>query len=285
MIDERLATARHAANELEMLGGGVRPDALVILGSGLGAVLDGIEVVAEVPFGALPGFADSGVIGHAGRFVFGRVVIGHAGRFVFGRVGELGVLAMVGRLHLYEGHPVDRVVLPIRAAALLGCRTLIATNAAGGIAKDLRVGQTMMITDHINLVGINPLTGPNIEDLGVRFPSMVDAYSPRLCALAREIAAEHGTDLAEGVYAGLLGPTYETAAEYRYLHAVGADAVGMSTVPEVIVARHAGMEVAGFSLIANVSSQMGESHEKVLQAVEAGTPAMAMLVTGILARL
>jgi len=272
MIDERLAAARHAANELETLGGGMRPDALVILGSGLGAVLDGIEVVAEVPFGALPGFADSGVIGHAGRFVFGRV-------------GELGVLAMVGRLHLYEGHPVDRVVLPIRAAALLGCRTLIATNAAGGIAKDLRVGQTMMITDHINLVGINPLTGPNIEDLGVRFPSMVDAYSPRLCALAREIAAEHGTDLAEGVYAGLLGPTYETAAEYRYLHAVGADAVGMSTVPEVIVARHAGMEVAGFSLIANVSSQMGESHEKVLQAVEAGTPAMAMLVTGILARL
>ena len=272
MIDERLAMARHAANELTTLGGGMRPDALVILGSGLGAVIDGIDVVAEAPFGALPGFADSGVVGHAGRFVFGRV-------------GELGVLVMVGRLHLYEGHPIDRVVLPVRAAALMGCRTLIATNAAGGIAPELRVGQTMMITDHINLVGMNPLTGPNIDELGVRFPSMVDAYSPRLCALARGIASEHGTDLAEGVYAGLLGPTYETAAEYRYLQAVGADAVGMSTVPEVIVARHAGMEVAGFSLIANVSSQMGESHEKVLKSVEAGTPAMAMLVTGILGRL
>ena len=272
MFDERLATIRHAANELEVLGGGTRPDAMVILGSGLGAVVDGMDVLAQAPFGALPGFADSGVIGHAGRFVFGRV-------------GELTVLVMVGRLHLYEGHPADRVVLPVRAAALLGCRTLVATNAAGGIASNLHVGQTMMITDHINLMGINPLTGPNIDELGVRFPSMVDAYSPRLCALARGIASEHGTDLAEGVYAGLLGPTYETAAEYRYLHAVGADAVGMSTVPEVIAARHAGMDVAGFSLIANVSSQMGESHEKVLQAVEAGTPAMARLVTGILGRL
>ena len=272
MFDERLATVRHAANELETLGGGLRPDALVVLGSGLGAVVDGMEVVAEAPFGALPGFADSGVIGHAGRFVFGRV-------------GELTVLVMVGRLHLYEGHPVDRVVLPIRAAALLGCRTLVATNAAGGIASSLHVGQTMMITDHINLLGINPLTGPNIDELGVRFPPMADAYSPRLQALARELASEQGTDLAEGVYAGLWGPNYETAAEYHYLHVIGADAVGMSTVPEVIAARHAGMEVAGFSLIANVAGKTGESHEKVLEAVEAGTPAMARLVTGILSRL
>lgn len=270
--DERLAAVRHAAHELEMMAGGVRPRALVVLGSGLGAVVDSMEVSTEASFGALPGFANSGVVGHEGRFVFGHM-------------DGVPVMAMVGRIHLYEGHSADRVVLPVRAARLLGCSVLVATNAAGGIAPGLHVGQTMMITDHINLVGINPLTGPNIEDLGVRFPSMVDAYSPRLCALAREIAAEHGTDLAEGVYAGLLGPTYETAAEYRYLNAVGADAVGMSTVPEVIVARHAGMEVAGFSLIANVSSQMGESHEKVLQAVEAGTPAMAMLVTGILARL
>jgi purine-nucleoside phosphorylase len=208
-----------------------------------------------------------------------------SGRFVFGRVGELVVLAMVGRLHLYEGHPVERVVLPIRAAALLGCRTLIATNAAGGIAADLRVGQTMMITDHVNLLGINPLTGPNLDEFGVRFPPMADAYSTRLCALARELAAEQGTDLAEGVYAALLGPNYETAAEIRYLRAVGADAVGMSTVPEVIVARHAGMEVAGFSLIANVAGEMTDFHEHVLEAVEAGTPAMASLVTGILARL
>jgi len=272
MVDERLATARHAANELEILGEGLRPEALVVLGSGLGAVVDGMEVVAEAPFGALPGFADSGVVGHAGRFVFGRV-------------GDVRVLAMVGRLHLYEGHPVDRVVLPIRAAALLGCRTLIATNAAGGIATGMHVGQTMMITDHVNLLGVNPLTGPNLDEFGVRFPPMADAYSPRLRALARELAAEQGTDLAEGVYAAVSGPNYETAAEIRYLRAIGADAVGMSTVPEVIAARHAGMEIAGFSLIANVAGEMTDSHEHVLEAVEAGTPVMASLVTGILARL
>ncbi len=272
MTDERLATVRHAANELETLALGLRPDALVVLGSGLGDVLDSMEVVAEAPFGALPGFAESGVIGHEGRFVFGRV-------------GETGVLAMVGRLHLYEGHPVDRVVLPVRAASLLGCRTLIATNAAGGIAPGLRVGQTMMIADHINLLGSNPLTGPNIDELGVRFPPMADAYSPRLRALARELAGEQGTDLAEGVYAAVPGPNYETAAEIRYLRAIGADAVGMSTVPEVIAARHTGMEVAAFSLIANVAGEMTDSHESVLAAAEAGTPAMARLITGILARL
>ena len=272
MFDERLATVRHAANELESLAGGLRPDVLVVLGSGLGAVVDGMRIVAEAPFGALPGFASSGVIGHAGRFVFGRV-------------GESVVLAMVGRLHLYEGHPAERVVLPIRAAALLGCRTLIATNAAGGIASDLHVGQTMMITDHVNLLGSNPLTGPNLDELGVRFPPMADAYSPRLCAMARELVAEQGTDLAEGVYAAVPGPNYETAAEIRYLRTIGADAVGMSTVPEVIAARHAGMEIAGFSLIANVAGEMTDSHEHVLEAVEAGTPAMARLVTGILARL
>ncbi len=272
MVDERLATVRHAANEFRTLGLGLLPDALVVLGSGLGDVLDVMEVVAEAPFGALPGFAESGVIGHEGRFVFGRV-------------GETGVLAMVGRLHLYEGHPVDRVVLPVRAAALLGCRTLIATNAAGGIAPGMRVGQTMMITDHINLLGANPLTGPNIDELGVRFPPMADAYGPRLRALARELAGEQGTDLAEGVYAAVPGPNYETAAEIGYLRSVGADAVGMSTVPEVIAARHAGMEVAAFSLIANVAGEMTDSHESVLAAARAGTPAMASLVTGILARL
>jgi purine-nucleoside phosphorylase len=272
MIDERLAMARHAANELEVLGEGMRPDALVILGSGLGHVVDGMEVTAEAPFGALPGFADSGVPGQDGRFVFGHV-------------GETRVLAMLGRLHHYEGHAVDRIVLPVRAASLLGCRTLIVTNAAGGMAPELRVSQTMMITDHINLMCINPLTGPNIDEFGTRFPPMTDAYTPRLRVLARDIASEYGIDLAEGTYAGVPGPAYETAAEYRYLHLFGADAVGMSTVPEVIVARHAGMEVVGFSLIANVSCEKVESHENVLENVEAGTPAMARLVTGILARL
>lgn len=271
-MDERLAAIRHAANEIGSITGGQPPEALIILGSGLGAVIDDMEVTAELSFAALPGFAASNVIGHSGRFVFGTV-------------GGTRVMAMAGRLHLYEGHPVARVVLPVRAAAALGCRTLIATNAAGGIAPGLRVGQAMMITDHVNLMGINPLTGPNIDEIGVRFPPMADAYDPELRGLASSIASEEGVDLAQGVYAGVLGPNYETAAEIRYLRAIGADAVGMSTVPEVIAARHAGMRVAAFSLIANVAGEMTDTHEHVLEAVEAGAPVLAQLMTAILARL
>ncbi len=272
MIDERLAHIRHAVRELEAMTGGVVPRALVVLGSGLGGVVDAMEVSSELPFEALPGYAASAVIGHAGRFVFGTL-------------SGTPVLAMLGRLHMYEGHPVERVVLPMRAAATLGCKVLIATNAAGGIAPRLRVGQTMMFTDHINLMGANPLTGANIEELGVRFPPMAEAYSPRLIAMAREIADAAGADMAEGVYAAVPGPNYETRAEIRYLHAVGADAVGMSTVPEIIAARHAGMECAAFSLIANVAGEMTDSHEHVLTAVEDGAPVMAGVVAGILARL
>jgi inosine/guanosine/xanthosine phosphorylase family protein len=272
MTDERLAHIRHAARELEAMSAGLDPRVLVVLGSGLGGVVDAMEVTAEASFGDLPGYADSGVIGHAGKFVFGTLA-------------GTPVLAMLGRIHMYEGHPADRVVLPVRAAALLGCEIMIATNAAGGVAPRLRVGQTMMITDHVNLMGANPLTGPNIDEIGVRFPPMADAYSPRLAVLAREVADETGMDMAEGVYAGVPGPNYETRAEIRYLHAIEADAVGMSTVPEVIAARHCGMEVAGFSLIANVAGEMTDSHEHVLTAVEDGAPALAALLTGILARL
>jgi purine-nucleoside phosphorylase len=272
MNDERLSHIRHAANEFRAMSGGFEPRALVVLGSGLGSVVDAMDVVADVPFGALPGYAASGVVGHAGRFVFGTLE-------------GVPVLAMLGRIHLYEGHSVDQVVLPVRAAHMLGCSVMIATNAAGGIAPRLRVGQTMMITDHINLMGTNPLTGPNIDELGVRFPPMADAYSPRLAAIVRELADGAGTDLAEGVYAGVPGPNYETRAEIRYLHSIGADAVGMSTVPEVIAAAHVGMEVAAFSLIANVAGELTDSHEHVLQAVDEGAPVLAALVAGILARL
>jgi purine-nucleoside phosphorylase len=272
MIDERLARIRHAASEFEAMSGGVVPRALVVLGSGLGDVVEAMTVTAEAPFSALPGYADAGVIGHAGKFVFGTLA-------------GTPVLAMLGRIHLYEGHPVDRVVLPVRAAALMGCGVMIATNAAGGIAPRLRVGQTMMLTDHVNLMGANPLTGPNIDEIGVRFPPMAEAYSHRLATIAREVADGSGMELAEGVYAGVPGPNYETRAEIRYLHAIGADAVGMSTVPEVIAARHMGMEVAAFSLIANVAGEMTDSHEHVLTAVEDGAPALAALVAGILSRL
>ena len=272
MNDERLANIRHAAGELRAMSGGIAPRALVVLGSGLGGVVDAMEVAAEAPFSALPGYAAAGVVGHAGKFVFGTLA-------------GTPVLAMLGRIHLYEGHPADRVVLPVRAARLLGCEVMIATNAAGGIAPRLNVGQTMMVTDHINLMGANPLTGPNLDELGVRFPPMADVYSPRLHAIARELADAAGVDLAEGVYAGVPGPNYETRAEIRYLHKIGADAVGMSTVPEVIAAAHCGLEVAAFSLIANVAGEMSDSHEHVLQAVEEGAPVLAALVAGILARL
>ncbi len=270
--DERTAAVRHAANEMESWCRGLKPRALVVLGSGLADVADGMEVVGEASFGDLPGFAQASVPGHDGRFLCGRL-------------DDTAVIVMCGRLHLYEGHDAGRVVLPVRAARLLGCDTLIATNAAGAVSTRLEVGATMMFTDHINLTGANPLVGPNIGELGTRFPAMADAYSPRLAGIARGVAARNGTELAEGVYAAVLGPSYETAAEVRYLRSIGADAVGMSTVLETIAARHAGMEVAAFSLIANAAGEIHDSHDSVLAAVAAGAPGLGRIVTGILARL
>jgi inosine/guanosine/xanthosine phosphorylase family protein len=271
-MDERLIAARDAADAMRAWAPGFEPEALVVLGSGLGGIVEAMDVVADKPFPALPGFSASAVAGHAGRFVLGKV----AGR---------RVIAMMGRLHLYEGHPIDQVVLPVRAAALMGCPVLLATNAAGGIRADLTIGQPMMLTDHISLFGPNPLTGPNIEELGTRFPVMAEAYSPRLLALAREIAAAEGIRLAEGVYAAVPGPSYETPAEVRALRSLGADAVGMSTVPEVIAARHAGMEVAAFSLISNVAADVAHGHVDVLEATSSGAPVLEALLTAIISRL
>lgn len=270
--DPRMTAVTQAAGRLRELTGGVVPTALVVLGSGLSGVVDAMDVTSELRFAELPGFAASAVAGHAGKFVFGRV-------------GATPVLVMMGRLHLYEGHPVDQVVLPVRAAAALGTKVLIVTNAAGSTTADLAVGQTMLIADHINLLGVNPLTGPNLDSLGTRFPPMAGAYSPRLNLLAVTAAEELGMDLAEGVYAAVLGPSYETPAEVRALRALGADAVGMSTVPEVIAGVHAGMEVAGFSLIANVAADVGHGHADVLAAVGSGTPLLTSLLAAILGRL
>ncbi|HEY3317416.1 MAG TPA: purine-nucleoside phosphorylase [Coriobacteriia bacterium] len=272
MTDRRMTAVLDAAEAMRSWAPGFAPEALVVLGSGLGGVVEDMRVAAEEPFASLPGFATSAVAGHAGRFLLGEV----AGR---------RVIAMMGRLHLYEGHPVDQVVLPVRAVAALGCRVLLATNAAGGISAGMRVARPMLVTDHLNLLGVNPLTGPNLEDLGTRFPVMAGAYSPRLLAMARGLAAERGIELAEGVYAAVPGPSYETPAEVRALRALGADAVGMSTVPEVIAARHAGMEVAAFSLISNVAADIAHGHEGVLAAAEAGAPVLASLLTGIIERL
>ena len=270
--DARMIAVRLAAARLREMCGGVVPAALVVLGSGLSGVVDAMDVSTELPFGELPGFAASAVAGHAGKLVFGHV-------------GATPVLVMMGRLHLYEGHPVDQVVLVVRAAALLGCKVLIVTNAAGGITADLHVGQTMLIADHINLLGANPLFGPNLEEIGTRFPPMAGAYSARLNLLAITAAGELEMDLAQGVYAAVPGPSYETVAEVRALRALGADAVGMSTVPEVIAGVHAGMEVAGFSLIANVAADVGHGHADVLEAVGSGAPLLTSLLAAILARL
>jgi len=270
--DARMSAVEQAAAGLRGLTGGVTPAAMVVLGSGLSGVTDAMEVSGELPFGELPGFASSAVVGQVGKFVFGRI-------------GATPVLVMMGRLHLYEGHPVDQVVLPVRAAAVLGTKVLVVTNAAGGVAADLKVGATMLIADHINLLGVNPLTGPNLDSLGTRFPPMAGAYSARLNMLAVAAAEELGMDLAEGVYAAVPGPSYETVAEVRALRAMGADAVGMSTVPEVIAGVHAGMEVAGFSLIANAAADVGHGHEDVLAAVGRGTPLLTSLLAAILGRL
>ncbi len=272
MADERFIAVERASAALGELTGGATPRALVVLGSGLGDVVDGMSVAAEAPFDAVPGFARSGVAGHAGRFVFGTMA-------------GTTVLVMCGRLHLYEGHSADRVVLPIRAARLLGCGTLLSTNAAGAVSPSLRVGQLVAIRDHINLTGSNPLVGPGLDALGVRFPPMSAAYSSRLLDLAHTLAAARGIELCDGVYAGVLGPSYETRAEIAYLRGIGADVVGMSTVHEVIAAAHAGMEVAAFSLVSNAAGDTGGTHEAVLDGARNGVPALSSLLTAILAKL
>lgn len=271
------AMARHAAamtlaEELRAASGGVEPKALVILGSGLEGVVGETRVVSTIAFGDVAGFPPP-------------TVEGHAGRFVFGYAGDTPVLIMQGRIHLYEGHPIEMLAVYVRAAKLLGADTLVVTNASGGVNAEYAPGDIMLIEDHINLMFTNPLLGPNVDEFGPRFPGMVDAYTPELRELARVVALELGIGIREGVYAGLRGPTFETPAEVRMLRTVGADVVGMSTVPEVIVAAHAGMRVLGFSLVTNIAAGSGHGHEEVLATSAAAAPRLATLVAGILTRL
>jgi purine-nucleoside phosphorylase len=254
-----------------------KPRIGLVLGSGLDALADEIANADVIPFHTIPGFPVSTVAGHTGALV----------------VGELSgkcVLAMRGRVHYYEGYSMQRVTLPIRAMRALGVDTLIVTNAAGGVNKDFRAGDVMLITDHLNLVGMtgaNPLRGPNDETLGPRFLDMTAAYDPLLCNLARRVAREQGIPLREGVYIMLAGPSFESPADVRFIRLMGADAVGMSTVPEVIVARHGGMSVLGLSLISNSLATGHEmvSHEEVLQAGKNAVPKLATLIKGVLAGL
>lgn len=220
-----------------------RPDLALVLGSGLGGLADRIEAPVYIPYGQIPHFPVSTAPGHAGRFVFGRL----SGRMV---------LCMQGRFHYYEGHDIAAIALPVRVLKALGCRALVLTNAAGGVNWDFSVGDFMLITDHINFMGANPLRGENDDAIGPRFCDMTHVYTPEFQQTARQVAAQQGITLREGVYLGYMGPSFETPAEIRAFRTLGADAVGMSTVPEAIAASHCGLPVLGVSLITNMAAGM-----------------------------
>jgi purine-nucleoside phosphorylase len=234
---------------------GTPPAVAIVLGSGLGAFADELSDAVSIPYPEIPGWP-------------GSTAIGHSGRLVIGTLGSTRIAAMAGRAHLYEGYTQDQVTFGVRVLKMLGVRSIAFTNAAGGINLALDRGGLVLITDHINLQGSNPLVGPNEDSLGPRFPDMSETYSRRLRAVAKEVAANLCIALTEGVYAAMLGPSYETPAEIRYLRAIGADVVGMSTVPEAIVANHMGMEVLAISCVTNMAAGVLPQkldHEEVLK--------------------
>lgn len=246
----------------------LEPETGIILGSGLGNLVDQITDREVIEYCDIPHFPVS-------------TVAGHAGRLVFGRIGNQVVMAMQGRFHFYEGHSMRTIGFPIAFMKLFGVKTLVVSNACGGVNKSFAPGDLMLITDHINLIGDNPLIGLNDERLGPRFPDMTEPYSRRLAAIAERSAKEVGIKLRHGVYAALSGPCYETAAEIRYLKIIGADAVGMSTVPEVIAARHLGLEVLGISCITNMAtgiSKTKHSHESVVKTANEAAERFCALV-------
>lgn len=236
-MDKRIETIHVASDYISKIIGGMAPEIGIVLGSGLGRLADKIVDKIEIPYKDIPEFPVS-------------TAVGHEGKFILGRLGGKQVIAMKGRIHYYEGYGMNMVVLPIRVMINFGIKTLIVSNAAGGVNFDFKVGNLMIIKDHINLLP-NPLIGPNIDELGPRFPDMTRPYDLKLIALAKKVAAEMDIEIKEGVYLGSTGPSYETPAEYKFFRRAGADAVGMSTIPEVIVARHAGVPVFGISVITN----------------------------------
>ena len=256
------------------------PEIGVVLGSGLGAFADSLIHSVRIPYREIPGLPTSTAIGHAGELAIG--TLGANGH------GTVDLAVMSGRFHLYEGYSAREVTSGIRLFHELGLSKLVLTNAAGGINADFSQGALVLISDHINLQGANPLIGPNDERLGPRFPDMTEGYSYRLRTLAQETAAELGITLAEGVYAGVLGPNYETPAEIRYLRAIGADLVGMSTVLEAIAANHMGMEVLGISCVTNLAAGMsGEKldQEEVLEIGRRVSGTFSKLLTALLPRM
>jgi purine-nucleoside phosphorylase len=282
MIEDRLEhltlEAIDAAVEALRRQTRVKPRVGLILGSGLGSLAEDVQGSVSVPSAGIPGWPIS-------------TVEGHAGRIVFGSLEGQPVVIQQGRAHYYEGHSMPRLGLPVRVMQRLGIEILIVTNAAGAIDPAFHPGDLMLLRDHINLMGmagLTPLRGPNLDSLGPRFPDMSQAYDPDLRALARAAAAAEGVTLHEGVYVCLGGPTFETPADLRFLRGVGADAVGMSTVPEVIVARHSGTRVLGISGIsnkANLDGSTATTHEEVLAAGRLIVPRLTAVVRGVLRRL
>ena len=248
-----------------------RPEVGVILGSGLGDFADRMTDATSIPYGEIPGFPSSHVVGHAGKLVAGRV-----------RGVPTAVLA--GRVHYYEGHPISLVAFPARVLALLGCRSVIVTNAAGGIAHGFKAGDLMLIEDHLNAFGTNPLIGPHDPELGARFPDMSEAYDRKLRAQALAVGRRERIALRRGVYAGVHGPSYETPAEIRAFRTLGADAVGMSTVPEVIALNQMGVRVLGISCITNLAAGVSRQkleHAEVIATTERVKPVFVRLLNAL----
>jgi purine-nucleoside phosphorylase len=252
--------------------GGEMPKVAIVLGSGLGDLANKIDTKIAIPYGEIPNFPIS-------------TVEGHKGQLIFGKLGKKYVMAMQGRFHYYEGYTMKEATFPIRVMKALGVKVLCVSNAAGGMNPDFRVGDVMLITDHINLFPDHPLRGKNYNELGPRFPAMNEAYSHRILDLARDIAKKNNVRLMEGVYVGTQGPTFETPSEYRFFYRIGGDAVGMSTVPEVIVARHSDMEVFGLSVITDLGGEgifVDVSHEEVQQAASKAEPIMTLMVQEVI---
>jgi purine-nucleoside phosphorylase len=250
----------------------------VVLGSGLAGLADRLERATVIPYEEIPGFPISKVPGHRARLVLGELPV---------EGGAIAVAAMQGRAHGYEGWSADDVAFGARVLCSLGVKLLVVTNAAGGVNPSFAPGDLVRITDHLNLSGLNPLVGENDDRLGPRFPDLTDAYDPRLGTLLDEAAAERGIALRSGVYACMLGPSYETPAEVRMLRALGADVVGMSTVPEVVAARHMGVRVTGISVVTNLAAGLSRralSHEEVAETAQRVEERLTALVTAFLAR-
>lgn len=247
------------------------PEVGIVLGSGLGELADEYCSLA-IPYSQIPGFEAS-------------TVSGHKGQLVFAEINGKKVVMMQGRFHYYEGHSIQKVVFPIKVMKKLGVKTVILTNAAGGVNPTFNPSDIMIITDHINHMNVNPLIGPNDDEMGERFPDMSEVYTPKLVELTKKIASKHGIDVQEGVYMALTGPSYETPAEVRMAKIIGADAVGMSTVPEAIVAKWAGMDVIGVSCICNSAagvSTIALSHAEVIHAANVAKDRFKLLVTEVI---